>query len=135
MPTPAITDFPYSNNLRVAELVREGIPARSLKALAQALNMSMTRVSEATLIPRRTLERRIASNGRLPQPESERVVRIGRIFAKATDVFEDRVEAALWLNEPLAYFGGRTPMQLISTEAGAREVEQVLGRIEHGVFS
>jgi putative toxin-antitoxin system antitoxin component (TIGR02293 family) len=87
------------------------------------------------VIPRRTLERRMAANALLRTGESERVVRLGRIFAKAKEVFEDSNEAANWLNEPLESFGGQTPLQLTSTEPGAREVEQILGRIEHGVFS
>ena len=135
MPTLTITDLPYSNNLRVAEIVRSGIPARALVAFAEALSLSLVDVAQFVLIPRRTLERRMASNALLRPDESERVVRLGRIFAKAKDVFEDQDEAAQWLNEPLDSFGGQTPLQLGSTEPGAREVEQILGRIEHGVFS
>ena len=130
-----IADLPYSNNLRVADIVRNGIPARALAAFAESLSLSLGDVAQFVLIPRRTLERRMASNALLRTDESERVVRLGRLFAKAKDVFEDRDEAALWLNEPLDAFGGQTPLQLGSTEPGAREVEQILGRIEHGVFS
>ena len=135
MPTLTIADLPYSNNLRVAEIVREGIPARALKTFADTLSLNLTDMARVVVIPRRTLERRMAANALLRTGESERVVRLGRIFAKAKEVFEDSNEAANWLNEPLESFGGQTPLQLTSTEPGAREVEQILGRIEHGVFS
>jgi putative toxin-antitoxin system antitoxin component (TIGR02293 family) len=135
MPTLTIADLPYSNNLRVAEIVREGIPARALKTFADTLSLNLADMARFVVIPRRTLERRMAANALLRTGESERVVRLGRIFAKAKEVFEDSNEAANWLNEPLESFGGQTPLQLTSTEPGAREVEQILGRIEHGVFS
>jgi len=135
MPTLTIADLPYSNNLRVAEIVREGIPARALKTFADTLSLNLTDMARVVVIPRRTLERRMAANALLRTGESERVVRLGRIFAKAKEVFEDSNEAANWLNEPLDSFGGQTPLQLTSTEPGAREVEQILGRLEHGVFS
>jgi putative toxin-antitoxin system antitoxin component (TIGR02293 family) len=135
MPTLTIADLPYSNNLRVAEIVRDGIPARALKTFADTLSLNLTDMARVVVIPRRTLERRMAANALLRTGESERVVRLGRIFAKAKEVFEDSNEAANWLNEPLESFGGQTPLQLTSTEPGAREVEQILGRIEHGVFS
>ena len=135
MPTLTIADLPYANNLRVAEIVRDGIPARALKIFADTLSLNLTDIARVVLIPRRTLERRMAANALLRTGESERVVRLGRIFAKARDVFEDSDEAATWLNEPLDALGGQTPLQVSSTEPGAREVEQILGRIEHGVFS
>jgi uncharacterized protein (DUF2384 family) len=31
--------------------------------------------------------------------------------------------------------GGKTPLEYADTEPGAREVEDLLGRLEHGVFS
>ena len=135
MATLTITDLPYSDNLRVADIVREGIPARSLKDFAATLSLNLTDIARVISIPRRTLERRMATNALLRTSESERVVRLGRIFARAKDVFEDNDDAANWLNEPLESFGGQTPLELSRTEPGAREVEQILGRIEHGVFS
>jgi putative toxin-antitoxin system antitoxin component (TIGR02293 family) len=56
-------------------------------------------------------------------------------MAKAREVFEDASAAADWLTEPLRALGGHTPVELCATDAGAREVEQTLSRIEHGVFS
>lgn len=135
MPSLTIAELPYADNLRVAEIVRDGIPARALKAFADALSLSLADMARVAVIPRRTLERRIASNAVLRMAESERVVRLGRIFARASDVFENRDAAAEWLHEPLAAIGGRTPLELSGTEPGAREVERILGRIEHGVFA
>ena len=50
-------------------------------------------------------------------------------------MFEDSERAHRWLKEPQRGLGNRTPLSLLGTEAGAREVEDLLGRIEYGVFS
>jgi putative toxin-antitoxin system antitoxin component (TIGR02293 family) len=136
MPSVSLLTFPYDDNLRVAGLVEQGLPARALRALAEALNLSSVGALAPTVnIPRRTLERRLAQNAVLKLDEAERAVRVARLFAKAVDVFEDRQEAAAWFSEPLSELGGKTPLECCALEAGAREVEQTLGRIEHGVFS
>ena len=134
VPALSLLQFPYHDNLRVAELVRRGVPARALTGLADALHLSLGGLTAAVQIPRRTLERRLADNAVLKVAESERAVRIARLLARATDVFEDGDEAAAWFSEPLNELGGKTPLECCALEAGAREVEETLGRIEHGVF-
>jgi putative toxin-antitoxin system antitoxin component (TIGR02293 family) len=41
----------------------------------------------------------------------------------------------MWLKSPQKALGGKTPLEYSDTEPGAREVEDLLGRLEHGVFS
>lgn len=133
MPSTALA-IPYDNNLRVDEMVREGVPAKTLRELARLLNIDIGRLAAAVRIPRRTLERRLSDAAALPFDEGDRAVRIGRLLAKATDVFNDSAEAAAWFTEPLDTLGGVAPLELCATDAGSRAVEQTLGRIEHGVF-
>jgi len=137
MPPPAISlvEFPYADNLRVADLLCRGIPARALRGLASALGLTVPQLATAVMIPRRTLERRVADNALLKIGEAERAVRLGRLYAQAASVFEDPEAAAEWFSEPIPALGGKTPLELCATEPGAREVEQTLGRIEHGVFA
>ena len=61
--------------------------------------------------------------------------RVFRIFHRAKEVFGDEGLAKEWLKQPLEYFDRKTPLQYAGTELGGREVENLLGRIEHGVFS
>jgi len=133
MPTSALA-IPYDDDLRVDEIVRKGVPAKALREIASILKVDLSKLALAVRISRRTLERRLADGATLPLDEGDRTLRIGRLLAKATDVFEDRGEAALWFVEPLDILGGVSPLDLCSTDAGARAVEQALGRIEHGVF-
>jgi putative toxin-antitoxin system antitoxin component (TIGR02293 family) len=67
--------------------------------------------------------------------ESERLFRIRRIYNRAMEIFEDRELTKKWLKEPNWQLGGTAPIDFIDTEIGAREVENLLGRLEHGIFS
>ncbi len=84
-------------------------------------------------IPKRTLNRR-RYDGRLRTDESERVLRIARVFDMALYVFEDEIEAETWLKSPARGLGYKIPLEYSDTEIGAHEVINLLGRIEHGVF-
>ncbi len=72
---------------------------------------------------------------RLSPVESDRIYRFARIMALAEDVFEDRDEALRWLKSPQYGLGGRLPFDMLQTDAGAREVEELLVRIDYGVIS
>ena len=123
------SDFDY------VEMIREGLPVASLAAAAKALDLSEDQVLAALRIPKRTAARRKATNGRLRPVESERLLRLARVMARATDVLSDRENAAQWLQGPNRALGGVSPLGLLDTDVGLQEVLAVLGRIEHGVYS
>jgi putative toxin-antitoxin system antitoxin component (TIGR02293 family) len=62
-------------------------------------------------------------------------LRLACQYDKAVEVFEDPQMARKWLKEPSWALGDVTPLQYADTELGAQEVEDLLGRIEHGVFT
>ena len=68
-------------------------------------------------------------------PSETRLYRFARLFALAEEVLEDKEQARDWLRSPQVGLNNRTPLDLMRTEAGAREVESLLVRIEHGVLS
>jgi putative toxin-antitoxin system antitoxin component (TIGR02293 family) len=71
-------------------------------------------------------------NEPLTVEESDRLVRLARIQALAEDVFADVVKANRWLRERLGILGGKAPLELAQTDAGARVVEQILAKIDWG---
>ena len=56
-------------------------------------------------------------------------------MGRALDVMETENNARQWLTSPQYGLGGAVPLEYAETEVGAREVEDLLGRIEHGVYS
>lgn len=85
------------------------------------------------IVPRRTLTHRRARQEALSQDESDRAVRVARLTALAEQVFGERERAWRWLRKPKRQLEGRSPLHLMSTEAGARLVEEWLYRIDDGM--
>ncbi len=113
--------------------IKSGLPVKVFFALKEQINIITEELAHVVGIAPRTLLRR-KQEGRLQKEESERVVRLQRLFEKALDVFEDRAATQSWFNSPQLALGGKTPLDYADTELGAREVENLLSRIEHGVF-
>ena len=122
----------------LAEAVRKveaGLPYRALRRLQQHLAISLAQLAALIHMSERTLARRRKTR-RLSQEESDRLLRAARIFGRARDLFEGDLEAARrWAATPSPALGGATPLEFAGTEIGAREVENLIGRLEHGVFS
>lgn len=114
--------------------VEAGLSISAFDELAQALELSAVQLREHLRIAARTFSRR-KREGRLAPDESERVLRYADLFQRALDVLEDEAAARTWLKTPKRALGGAVPLAFAETEPGAREVERLLGRIEHGVFS
>lgn len=114
--------------------VRRGLRTSTIDAVMEELDAPSAEVLPALRIARRTMERRKASGRLLPQ-ESERVYRLAKVLAFAESVLGTKEKARHWLNAPNRALGSVSPFSLLETEAGADEVANVLGRIEHGVFS
>jgi putative toxin-antitoxin system antitoxin component (TIGR02293 family) len=116
------------------QAVATGLPAEVVRHLADSTGATLRELQEITFIDRSTFARRIRQRARLKVDESDRIARVARVAALAMDAL-GRDEGLLWLREPNAALGGRIPLGMLGTDAGARQVEQVIGRIEHGVFS
>jgi uncharacterized protein (DUF2384 family) len=65
--------------------------------------------------------------------ESDRLYRLARVIAHANRVFEDPDESADWIHAPNTSLGKQQPLTLLDTDIGVQQVDQVLGRIEHGI--
>ena len=116
-------------------LTREGLPAGILAELALGLNLDRKFVAQAVGITERTLSRRLSQHSRLSVEESDRTVRLARVFALATETLGDQAKASRWLQTTNRVLEGRTPFELLDTDAGVQSVETLLGRIAYGIYS
>jgi putative toxin-antitoxin system antitoxin component (TIGR02293 family) len=119
---------------KVIQSLKAGLPISELDALQASLALPMERLVPMLGISKATLHRRKAA-GRLDPAESDRVVRYARLMGRAIEVLESVESARQWLNAPQVGLGGAIPLEYAETEVGAREVEDLLGRIEFGVYS
>ena len=74
--------------------VKKGLPTSSFEKLRKKFDISDNLLSQIVSIPKRTLNRR-KQQGRLSAVESERVLRIARLYDQALDVFEDEFNKLL----------------------------------------
>lgn len=82
-----------------------------------------------------TLARRRAS-GALTADESEHLLRLAFLFEQSIGLFEgDRAAAANWLRSPVRGLGGKAPIEMARTAFGAKLVENLIIRLEHGVIT
>jgi putative toxin-antitoxin system antitoxin component (TIGR02293 family) len=118
----------------LCEAIREGFPPAVVEELMQASGLTLKELAESLDLSPRSLQRRRRS-GRLARFESDRLYRLARIVALAQQSLGDRASAARWLKRSNRALGGAAPISAMDTEIGARQVENVLGRIAYGGIS
>ena len=139
----ALPAYGWSLGLRAATpadaiaRVERGFSPAAADRLAERLGLSPAELAEAAGASPRTLARRRAA-GRLAPEESDRLYRLARLFERAVETFGDGAEgeadARRWFHLPQWALGDATPLSYAHTDPGAREVEALLDRIDHGVL-
>lgn len=115
--------------------IERGIPFTAVRRMQECYAFSFAEIAEALRVSPRTLERR-KEEGRLDPLESDRALRLSRVYTKAVELYEGNQEEALaWLKRKNRALGGMVPVDLIKTETGALQVEHLIGRLEYGVYS
>jgi putative toxin-antitoxin system antitoxin component (TIGR02293 family) len=120
-----------------ADLIRQiqkGLRFTELETLQATIGLPFDQLAAKLCISRSTLQRRKAA-GRLSPDESDKVMRLSRLLDHATKVFGGVEKARAWLKFPQRGLGGAVPLDYAQTEVGAREVDNLLGRIDYGVYS
>lgn len=113
--------------------VEHGLAFTTLIRLGRLMALPLAALGAALQIPPRTLQRRKAA-GRLQADESDRLLRLTRLYGKALELFEgDNAAALRWLHTPAMALGGTTPLAMSTSEPGAQEVLHLIGRLEHGI--
>lgn len=123
-----------SNDGDLRDAIREGFPPAVVENLMRATGLTLKEVAGALDLSPRSLQRRRRS-GRLARFESDRLYRLARIMAVASECLGDAERARRWLKRPNRALGGLAPVAAIDTEPGARQVENLLGRIAYGGIS
>ncbi len=124
-----------ANELELAEMTRKGLPSATLSTLSVSLGWTRAALIEQLGIAPRTAARRLMRREPLSTTESERVLRLARVLARAIEVFESRNAAKQWLQEPSTALGERKPIDLLATDIGTEVVLNELGKIDHGFFA
>ena len=123
------------DSVQLVSSVRAGFKFEKLLAFHKTSGLSLERIGQVAGISKRTLTRRRAA-GRLRSDESDRLFRLSRIFDLAVGLFEgDSTAGRQWLEKPQSGLSGAVPLEFASTDVGACEVEKLITRLEHGIFT
>lgn len=113
---------------------RSGVSHAEVRQLASLLELTIRELAILLSMNERTMARRLVS-GSLNKVESERLLLLKALAAHGLRVFEDQGKFNRWLRRPLEILDGQSPLQLLDTATGFQVVDQILGRIEYGVYS
>jgi len=127
---PRVLGTEVRSQADLALAVRNRLPLSALKGLAQA-GLSDQEI-ERFVIPQRTRRHRADRMQPLTIDESDRAVRLLRVQTIAEDTFGGTEKSHRWLRRPLMELGDEAPLVVAQTEAGARVVETILGKIAWG---
>jgi putative toxin-antitoxin system antitoxin component (TIGR02293 family) len=116
------------------EAITDGLPASLARELANKLEVTLEDMAGLLRLNPRTFQRRL-DEGILSLAESERLWELSKVFSRAVEVLESVPGAIHWFKNPIQALGWATPLAYARTSVGLREVENILGRIEHGVYS
>lgn len=131
----AFLGLPAEDPVQVVKRVERGLRYAAVESFLERTQLSAQEFSQMVAIPLRTLHRRRVQ-GRLATDESDRLLRMSRVFSKAAQLFEGDVDAAIqWLRTPAKALRGERPIAFAKTDAGSREVEILIDRLEHSVLA
>ena len=127
----ALIGLSGSDRRAAIEATRRGLSTDGVDRLLETGRLTLAELDRVVL-PRKTLSNR-RKIGTLTPEQSDRLVRVVRVIAAAEETFGSQDRAARWLRRPTGALGGELPLALLDTTEGSREVEALLGRIDHGL--
>jgi len=123
-----------SEPAQMVDAVRRGLPYAAFEALSVALDAAQHEMTSVIGVAPRTLARR-KHQRHLSPLESDRLYRVAHVTDLAAQVLGDLTKARLWLHRPNRALGAKSPLSLLDTEIGGRQVSDALLRISHGIYA
>lgn len=120
--------------LQLIDRSRQGLAGSEADRIARLLGVSDKEMAPLLNQSVATFHRQ-SKTGRLDAATSERLLLLGRLAHYGATVFQDQGKFTRWLRRPLRLLGDRSPLALMDSSTGVQLVEDILGRIEYGVFS
>lgn len=117
------------------EAARTGIEYSFFNQLLHKIPITLNEWAEILHLSNRTLQRYQKQKKNFETLQSERILEISQLYKYGLEVFGDEEKFNSWMNSDIIALGGLKPKSLLDNSYGIGMVKDVLGRIEHGVFS
>ena len=129
---PDIFTFAAEPTPKLVKRIRAGLPAQTFVQVAERLNLSHQDLAAKLGLVTRTINRKRKLHESLSREESEKLMRVARIWNSARDLFTTDAAIATWLMTPAASLGGVAPMDLLDTDVGSADVEGFIKGLAYG---
>ena len=126
-----ILEIAAADGRAAIDATRRGLSVSAVDALVETGRLSLSEIDRIVL-PRKTQSHR-RGLGALTPDQSDRLIRVARVIAAAEKTFGSSEKAHRWLRRKTTALGGDAPLDLLDTSGGARQVERLLSRIDHGL--
>ncbi len=113
---------------------RDGVSKFRALKLAEMLNLTITELCSVLHISERTLQR-YHEDDKLSVESSEKIIMLANLAKHGEEVFESLRNFNKWLKSKPEILNGETPLSYLDTAFGFQHIDNILGRIEHGVYS
>lgn len=131
---PTIFEIAESPTQIVVDKIRHGLPAKVFVQLTEHLPLSQATLAAKLGITTRTIHRKIRARQALSPIESEKIIRVARVWNYARHLFTSDEAIASWLMTPAAPLGGISPIDLVDTDVGTTKVESFIKGIAYGNY-
>ncbi|WP_372881532.1 antitoxin Xre/MbcA/ParS toxin-binding domain-containing protein [Psychromonas sp.] len=117
------------------EAVHQGFKPQVYRNIIERTKLTQSEFHNVTHIPVSTIKRRLKNDERFNTQESDAIYRFAMLIKLATELFNDEQQALKWIRESVYGLGGKRPLDMVSTTVDFEIVKDLIGRVEHGVFS
>lgn len=125
---------PIKNNADFIDIIRDGIPRKSIDHLMENTGLSVAEISNIIRTSDRTL-RRYSPKQKLNPEQTERIIELAKLYSRGEEVFGQMEKFKSWMNSPVMALGNKKPKEFLDTSIGIELLMNELGRIEHGIFA
>ncbi|MCK6265016.1 DUF2384 domain-containing protein [Vibrio sp. ZSDE26] len=115
--------------------VHQGFEPKVYRNIIERTKLSQSEFHHVTHIPVSTIKRRLKNDERFNTQESDAIYRLAMLIKLATELFNDEQRALEWMRESVYGLGNKRPLDMVSTTVDFEIVKDLIGRVEHGVFS
>ena len=133
---PGATNIPETQmtDFEKMHVIKDGISKEDLENFKKKAMLDYDKLAKALSVTRATLINKKKQEKFNPLL-SERILSLADIYSYGYEVFEDEARFNKWMFSSNRALGGSTPFDLSSNQFGREEIKNLIGRIEHGVYS
>lgn len=116
-------------------IASKGLNANIIKNFRTYFDLSLVTTAHMLNVSEPSIYRWTKENKNLERNLSVKLFEISNLFLYGSEIFGSKESFFKWLNLPNTALGGMQPNELIDIPEGVSKVRDVLGRIEHGIYS